>query len=888
MPKAFEYRAKRELKQALKDEEAPARSRKAPARKANKPAEISEKVVLASAEAAGLQTYQDKRDFGATPEPLGQAAPGGDALRFVVQKHDATRLHYDLRLELDGVLKSWAVTRGPSLVPGEKRLAVHTEDHPMQYLDFEGVIPKGQYGGGTMIVWDQGSWTPEHDAQKGLAKGHLDFALEGERLKGRWHLVRMRPRPREKKEQWLLLKSDDSFARAPGEPEITDEETTSLLSGRTNDELAAGGEVREDHAARQAVVRERATAAPNAKIAGAKKGILPAFVEPSLATLAERAPNGADWLHEIKFDGYRIQARIEGDKVRLLTRKGLDWTDKFGSVAEALKALKLGSALIDGELVVEDEAGISDFPGLQIALKAGRSDRMCFYAFDLLYLEGSNLTGARLDARKALLQGAIAAAPEGGRVRYSEHIDEDGQAMALHACRMGLEGIISKRRDQPYRSGRGPGWLKTKCTSRQEFVIVGYVHSTLTSKAIGSLVLGVNEGGKLVHVGRVGTGFTAALARDLWREIDPLRLPKPPFAAKLSADAIRGARWVEPKLVTEVEFRGWTSDNLLRQASFKGLREDKDPREVVREAPATPTPAPAAKLRASEVKLTHPDRVFWEDVGLTKQGLAEFYQEIADWVLPHVADRPLSLVRCPSGAGKDCFFQKHAWAGMGKVVEQRSVGDDTVLFIKNLDGLTALVQAGVLEIHPWGSRMKTVEQPDRITFDLDPDEGVGWEALIDAAREVRDRLQGLGLESLVKNTGGKGLHVVVPLTPKVDWEAVKGFAQGVAEAMTRDSPDRYTATLAKRARTGRIFIDYLRNGRGATAVAAYSTRARAGAPVSTPLGWDELSPAIKPNHFTVANLPTRLAHLGADPWAEIDRIKQVLPAPSSRGRGRKK
>ena len=833
--------------------------------------------------AGPLGPYSAKRDFAATPEPKGQAWKAkGD--RFCVQKHDARRLHFDLRLELDGVLKSWAVTRGPSLVPGEKRLAVHTEDHPMEYLTFEGVIPKGEYGGGTMIVWDQGRWRPLGDPRKGYAKGHLDFELDGARLKGRWHLVRMRPRPRENKEQWLLLKGDDEQARPVGAPEIVEEEMTSVISGRTNADLAASGEVRSDHAE-----RAKATIAkPKPKLSavrGARKGLLPVFLEPSLATLADKAPVGDEWIHEIKFDGYRLQGRIDGKSIKLLTRRGLDWTAKFEPIAAALRDLKLGSALVDGELVVEDEAGVSSFVGLQADLKAGRTDRMVFYAFDLLYLDGYDLTKTPLAERKTLLAGLLDDAPADARVRFSAHVERDGDVMVRHACRLGLEGIVSKRKDKPYGAGRGTHWLKTKCSQRQEFVIAGYVPSTTSSKAIGSLVLGVHEGRRLVHVGRVGTGFTGALAASLWAELEPLRRTEPPFAERLPREAAQGVRFVEPKLVAEVELRGWTADGLLRHASFKGLREDKDAADVVREAPPSAAPA-ALRTAGTDFRLTHPDRVFWPDVGLTKQGLAEFYAEIADHILPHIVNRPLALVRCPSGVSSDCFFQKHAWNGMGKAVRRKAVAGDEVLFIQDLDGLVGLVQAGVLEIHPWGSTIGAVEKPDRITMDLDPAEDVSWISLIEAAVEVRERLDAVGLESFVKTTGGKGLHVVVPLKPKAGWNEVKAFAQDLAESMAKDRPDRFVATMSKQVRRGRIFVDYLRNGRGATAVAAYSTRARPGAHVSTPLAWEELSPSIRPNHFSVDNLPRRLDHLQADPWPNFASIDQVLPVRGGRVRAR--
>nr|WP_084731289.1 DNA ligase D [Microvirga vignae] len=830
---------------------------------------------------APLAAYTAKRDFAATPEPKGQAGRARGN-RFCVQKHDARRLHFDLRLELDGVLKSWAVTRGPSLVPGNKRLAVHTEDHPLEYLTFEGVIPKDEYGGGTMILWDQGRWMPVGDPHKAYAKGHLEFVLDGQRLKGRWHLVRMRAKPRETKEQSLLIKAEDEHAREPGDPELVDTGTTSVLSGRTNADLAAVGDIRKDHRKReQAAEGSNKRTFELSRVTGARKGLLRPFLEPSLATLADKAPDGDEWIHEIKFDGYRLQARIEGSTVKLLTRKGLDWTARLKPIADALRSLKLGSALIDGELVVEDETGVSSFVALQADLKAGRANRMAFYAFDLLYADGYDLSEAPLLERKTLLSALLDDAPAGGVLRYSAHIERDGDAMIRHACRLGLEGIVSKRKDKPYIGGRSLHWQKTKCSHRQEFVVAGYVPSTTAQKALGSLVLGIHEKGRLVHVGRVGTGFSAALARDLWHELEPLKRPTSPFGHRLSPDASRNVRWVKPILVAEVELRGWTSDGLLRHASFKGLREDKDPSEVVRETKAWPATG-GSRSHSHAITLTHPDRVFWPDTGLTKLGLADYYADIADWILPHIAARPLALVRCPSGTDKACFFQKHSWNAMSSLVHCQSVAGDEVLFVEDLDGLLALVQSGVLEIHPWGSTLRDIERPDRITMDLDPAEDVPWSVLIEAAFEVRERLRHVRLESFVKTTGGKGLHVVTPLKPKAGWDETKAFAQSLAEDMAGDSPDRYVATMAKRARKGRIFIDYLRNGRGATAVAAYSTRARSGASVSTPLAWDELSASIRPNHFTVDNLPTRLAHMKTDPWADLGRADlgradQVLP-----------
>lgn len=830
-----------------------------------------------------LAAYQAKRDFSITSEPKAERGKAqGD--RFVIQKHDARRLHYDLRLELDGVLKSWAVTRGPSLVPGEKRLSVHTEDHPLQYIDFEGVIPAGQYGGGTMIVWDQGRWIPEGDPHADYARGRLTFTLEGERLKGKWHLVRTGGKPSEKNERWLLLKSDDEAARTSEDPDILEEETTSLKSGRTIEELAAQGEIRVDHAAREKVAKARASKPKRpTKVTGAKKGIHPAFVEPALAQLVESAPRSGNWLHEIKLDGYRMQARIDGGQIQLLTRKGLDWTGKFKPVAKALKDLKVPSALLDGEIVVEDEAGVSSFSALQQELNGGTGERFVYYVFDLLYLDGEDLRKATLANRKAALRLLFDDPPQGGVIRFSDHLEEDGATLLRHACRMGLEGIISKRADQPYRSGRNNDWVKSKCTQRQELVIAGYLPSSAAKKAVGSLVMGVYEAGKLIPVGRVGTGFTAEVAGALYKTLSSIEIEASPFARKLPAAASRGVKWVRPELVAEVEFRGWTHDGMVRQGSFQGLREDKDPREVVREAAVhAPSAAGPGATILEKAHLTHPDRVLWENEGITKLGLAEFYTEIADWVLPHIVNRPLSLLRCPGGS-KECFFQKHAWSGLDEdLIQLVRIGDEEeAVAIQDLSGLLALVQAGVLEIHPWGSTLKNPEKPDRLVFDLDPGEGVGWDAVVQGALDVRDYLQDLNLESFVKTSGGKGLHVVVPLRPNASWDEAKAFAASVAAAVTKASPSLYTDTMAKRARTGRIFIDYLRNGRGATAVAAYSTRARAGAPVSTPIAWEELPSVRSGNQYRIGNLAARLSH-SDDPWPDFGNPDQVIPKAARR------
>ena len=842
-----------------------------------------------------LEVYRTKRNFATSPEPKGEASAKAGQ-RFVIQKHDARRLHYDFRLEVDGVLKSWAVTRGPSLIAGEKRLAVHVEDHPLEYGGFEGTIPKGEYGGGTVIVWDRGTWAPVGDATKGYAKGHLEFDLAGEKLRGRWNLVRMAGKPGEKRENWLLIKADDAFAKPETAEDILDARPDSVATGRSL--AAVAGEepgwsaktgridkARQPRAKKPPVEAAEQTLLDPSQIKAARKAVMPGFIEPMLSALVTTAPSGERWLHEIKFDGYRLQARIEPGRIKLQTRSGLDWTKKFGkSLPASFQDLPVATAIIDGELVVETDAGGSAFSALQADISAGRSDRFAFYAFDLLYLDGYDLRAATLTDRKALLEAVTAKA--GPVIRYSSHFAESGAMVLRHACRLGLEGIVSKRRDAPYRSGRGKSWVKSKCSARQEFVIAGYVPSTVSRKAIGSLVLGVYDGSELQHVGRVGTGFTAAVAEDLFARLERLRVTSSPFAHGLAADASRLLRFVRPELVAEVEFRAWTADGHLRHASFRGVRGDKMASEIIRE---TPKPsATTAKPQARTVRLTHPDRVYWPDEGVTKEGLADYYAEVWPQIAPFIVGRPLALLRCPNGIADDTFFQKHAWKGLNPnivlVNDPKDPGGEALISIHDLDGLLGLVQSAVLEIHPWGSTVADWEHPDTLVMDLDPGEGVPWQAVIDAAEEVRQRLSVSGLAAFVKTSGGKGLHVVAPLRPKADWPTVKSFAKSFADAMAADSPARYVATVTKSKRKGKILIDYLRNQRGQTAVAAYSPRARPGAAVSAPLDWAELGPAIGPAHFTIENMPTRLSSWTKDPWDGFRSAAQPLEAVASRGK----
>ncbi len=851
-----------------------------------------------------LETYNRKRDFSKTAEPRGRTgrkkiAVSGNS--YVIQKHDARRLHYDFRLELDGVLKSWAVTKGPSLIAGEKRLAVQTEDHPLEYGGFEGTIPKGEYGGGTVIVWDKGSWTPLGDPHEGLAKGHFEFELHGKKLGGRWHLIRMAGKPREKRENWLLIKGEDEAARPEGAPDILDERPESAKTGRIMDEVenekpgwsSKTGKIRRRTGGKKADAGKEeaggtqtqtdATPVDPSSLKGARKAALPSFVEPALATLVSKPPSGARWLHEIKFDGYRLEVRIEAGRVKLLTRSGLDWSHKFGKeIVGAFRDLPVGTAIIDGELVVEPAAGASDFSALQADLSEGRSDRFVFYAFDLLYLDRYDLKASPLIARKELLRKIIPS--ETGILRFSSHFDENGDLLLSHACRLSLEGIVSKIANDPYRPGRGKTWVKSKCSSRQEFVIGGWVPSTTSRKAIGSLVLGVYEDGKLEHVGRVGTGYTHIVAEQLFKRLGRLQAKENPFATKLTAEEHRGVRFVRPELVAEVEFRAWTADGHLRHASFRGLREDKNPLDIVREIPrSTRKPSTEKPARAS-VSLTHGDRLYWPEEGVTKAGLADYYTEVWRYMGPFVAGRPLALVRCPNGIAGEHFFQKHAWKGMNRniALAKDPQDEEPYVSIDDLNGLIGLVQAAVLEIHPWGSMIGNWERPDMIIMDLDPGPDVAWSRVIAAAEETAERLRQTGLVPFVKTSGGKGLHIVCPLAAKAEWPAVKAFTKGIAEAMAADSPDRYVSTITKSKRHGKILIDYLRNQRGSTAVAPYSTRARPGAAVSMPLSWEELSPAIGPDYFTVLNVPTRLAALHSDPWADFRKAAEPLQQPSAK------
>ncbi|WCT75107.1 DNA ligase D [Sphingomonas naphthae] len=819
-----------------------------------------------------LARYNAKRDFSRTKEPAGQRGETPDSHLFMVQKHDATRLHWDFRLELEGVLKSWAVTRGPSLDPDDKRLAVRTEDHPLSYATFEGTIPKGEYGGGTVMLWDRGTWTPlpGKDPIKTLAEGHLHFTLDGERMKGEWIMVRLKPRGREKAENWLLRKVADDFAG--GSDDLVGQAITSVETGRTMAEIAGGEEPK--------VAKRRPAAAKKAAPAKASRGKLPTFREPQLATLVDAVPAGSGWIHEVKYDGYRTLIGVGGGKAKAWTRTGLDWSDRFAGVVEAAAALP-GSALIDGEVVAMDANGHPSFQRLQAALKDGGTGALHYFAFDLLEQDGEDLTSLPNTERKARLAALLHDAPE--PLHYAEHVTGSGEAMFSGICAEGLEGIISKRADAPYRTGRrSPAWVKVKCTRRQEFVIVGWTPSD-KARGFRSLLLGLHEDGRLRYAGKVGTGFNAALMDDLLARMKPLERKTAPVEAPRAA--VRGAHWVTPKLVAEVAFAEFTEEGVLRHASFLGLREDKPAGDVTEEkaAPAAKATKRAKAATQAPAGITSPDRVIDPDSGITKGQLAAYYAEVAEPLLAWLSRRPVSLVRCPQGRAKHCFFQKHDSGSFGDHVHhvpirEKDGSTEPYLYVDDAEGMMACVQMGTIEFHGWGSMIEAVEAPDRMVFDLDPDEGLGFEAVKHAAFLLRDELAGLGLKSWPLLSGGKGVHVVVPLDASAEWPAVKDFASRFSRALAAAHPDRFTANMKKVERKGRIFLDWLRNQRGATAVLPYSARARANTPVAAPVTWEELRDVETPARWSVldgAELVKRAGSKALRGWAVA---RQALPA----------
>jgi len=923
---------------------------KSPAKKsakAEKKAPAKKRAAKSTAHSAGdaaanavdeqLARYRSMRDFHITAEPSGGTRAAKKpakitALPFCVQKHAASHLHYDFRLGWNGVLKSWAVAKGPSYVVADKRLAVQVEDHPMEYGGFEGIIPKGQYGGGTVMLWDQGTWEPQPaypDVDEGLRKGSLKFILHGTKLQGKWALIRMHGKSggSDSKPNWLLIKEHDDFERPATDPSITESEPKSVVTARTIEEIAHS----EDHvwnsketagtgqawyrqsgnSAKAPAPKPVSTAELNTELASLPKESQPQFIPPQLAQQAEAPPSNSGWLHELKLDGYRIQARKSGPKVQLLTRKGLDWTHRMRSIAQAVALIPAASATIDGEVVVLREDGNTSFADLQASFQEGAKHALTYFCFDVLHLNGRNTRDLPLIERKKLMEQLLTAA-ESEALRYSEHLTSDGEKIFRNACKMHAEGIISKLGSSTYCSGRSNQWIKCKCLLEQEFVIAGFSlpgagHTGMYG--IGSLILGYYRDGKLIYAGRTGTGFNQRTHKLLREKLDKLKQSASAFQNP-PAEARKDAIWVKPELVAQVRFATWTGDNLIRQAAFLGLREDKPAAEVTREtsgpkpksatgtakhqpsstkSSATKAPQKAATKSAGKldtpappsIRITHPDKVLDPESGLTKRALADYYWAVAPRMLPHIAGRPLSLVRCPEGSGKPCFFQKHVNhmlpPGIGGVdVPNKKTGEKEVyITLDSAEALAGLAQMGVLEVHPWGSRNQDLEHPDRLIFDLDPDESLPWSAVTEAAAEVRARLKKIGLTSFLKTTGGKGLHVVIPVDPTLDWPAAKDFAHRFVMAMERQNPRLYLTKMTKAARVGKIYLDYLRNERGATAVAPYSPRARAGAPVSMPLAWSELDAPTRPV-FHVADFAEWRSRLSKDPWKAIFTTRQTL------------
>lgn len=856
-----------------------------------------------------LDEYNRKRDFDATPEPSGTAkakAPrsskkpaAAHALQFCIQKHDATRLHYDFRLELDGTLKSWAVPKGPSLDPGIKRLAVHVEDHPLDYATFEGNIPEGHYGAGDVIVWDRGVWTPLSDPAEGYAKGKLKFELKGEKLGGVWNLVKTHIPG--KQEQWFLIKHQDGFARPETEYDVVKTEPHSVLSERTivpNKRAAPKADPKP--------VKEVPAKRPRpqkALLNNAKAAELPESLKPELATLVESAPEG-DWRYEIKFDGYRIMARIEDGKVRLFTRNGHDWTHKLPRQAEALASLALESAWLDGEMVVANDAGVPDFQALQNAFETGRSGNIVYYLFDVPFLNGMDLREVPVEQRRMALSTLLQRS-EDELLRFSEDFGETPDALLNTACQMQMEGLIGKRVGSSYLSRRSGDWIKLKCKRRQEFVVVGFSEPKGARSKFGALLLALHDedSGELRYAGKVGTGFNEATLKSIYDQLLPLEVKKAAVVNPPTGFEAKGVHWLEPVLLAEIAFADITREGSVRHAVFQGLRNDKPAKAITEERPAPAPHAPANERKSAKpakaatpgrqeaaseasgkIRLTHPERVIDSSSGATKRDLADFYISIHDWILPQLAHRPVALVRAPEGIAGELFFQKNAdrLAIPGIETMGKEYTGHPVMLINNVEALIGAVQMSTIELHTWNAVSKDLDRPDRFILDLDPDPALPWKSMVEATQLTLTVLDELGLKSFLKTSGGKGIHLVVPLTPKDDWDSVKSFSHAIVKHIAKLLPDRFSAVSGPKNRVGRIFIDYLRNGLGATTICAYAARARENLPVSVPIFREELKEIKGANIWTIRNLQERLGELDEDPWADLPNTRQTITAEMRR------
>ena len=819
-----------------------------------------------------LAEYERKRDFTATPEPSGKRGRGkhAHALQFCIQKHDASHLHYDFRLELDGTLKSWAIPKGPSLDPKVRRLAVHVEDHPLDYADFEGHIPEGHYGAGDVIVWDRGIWEPEGDARQAYAKGKLRFRLQGEKLNGVWNLFRTHLAG--KKEQWMLVKSHDEQARSEDEYSIVEAQPHSVLSDRT---LLPR---------RTAKTKSSATRTNRKRTGSAVKAALPGHLQPQLATLVDSPPDG-DWRYEVKFDGYRMLARIDGDDIRLFTRNGHDWSTRMPGQVAALRALGVDSAWLDGEMVVNDEHGKADFQALQNAFDTDHDEQISYYLFDLPYLGGRDLRQLPLQQRREALRQLLEH-NQSDRLRYSEDFDQPVDSLLDSACRLELEGLIGKRADSPYVGRRSADWVKLKCKQRQEFVIVGFTDPRGSRSGFGALLVALhdNDSGELRYAGKVGTGFSATTLDSIHARLKPLEIARPALPRPPTGVEARGVHWLKPQLLAEVAYAQMTRDGVVRHAVFHGLRDDK-PATAIDLERAMPGKTLPKRQQADlsddlgELRLTHPDRVIDATIGATKRQIAEYYAEVSQWLLPQLKDRPVALVRAPDGLAGELFFQKNA--GQLHIPHvltyDKAEAGQAAMVINRADTLLGAVQMNMLELHTWNATDKDFDKPDRFVLDLDPDPALPWKAMLEATQLALTLLDELGLKVFLKTSGGKGMHLVVPLTRRAGWDEVKDFSHAIVDYLAKLFPDRLSAVSGPKNRVGKIFIDYLRNGKGATTVCAYSLRAREGLPVSVPIWREELAQLKGANQWHIGNLRERLAEID-DPWADMAKTRQSITA----------